>query len=282
MKNNYNSKNTIPIEELRRIQLNILKKVAAFCEENNITYYLYYGTLLGAVRHAGFIPWDDDIDICMFRKDYDTFFQKFNINRKDDLCAVCCDSDNVSNYYVPIGKVYDKKTVLKEEISTNCVIGVNIDIFALDNVPLSEIRQKMLFCSISFYKKLLFIKNSTYSKKLSLYKNAIIIFLRFLLFPIPIRLLTQKLNKIASLYQFDKSLKVANLQFFLYTYREIVLAEWFGEPIKIVFEGDYFNAPAMYHKILEALYGDYMSLPPKEQQISRHFFNAYYITNKCV
>ena len=105
-------KKEINVEELKQIQLNILKFVDKFCKENNLKYYLAYGTLLGAVRHKGYIPWDDDIDIIMFREDYEKFVTTF----KDVNYKVFATEVN-SKYPYPFAKVGDTRTYFEEEIS---------------------------------------------------------------------------------------------------------------------------------------------------------------------
>ncbi len=97
-------------DELKRIQLDILRNVHKFCLEHNINYSLAYGTLLGAVRHKGFIPWDDDIDIMMLRNDYDRFIKEYPESDEYGLC--CFEKD--TNYPYSFAKVQDKKTSLIE------------------------------------------------------------------------------------------------------------------------------------------------------------------------
>lgn len=116
----------IDVDELKHIQLDMLKDVHAFCVNNNIKYSLAYGTLLGAVRHRGYIPWDDDIDIMMLREDYNRFVHSYDndIYRIEDLST---DPD----YELPYAKVEDVRTVMKEFVNGSSSSGVYIDIFLL-------------------------------------------------------------------------------------------------------------------------------------------------------
>ena len=115
-------------KELKSIELNILKDIHTFCEMNNLTYYLCGGTLLGAVRHRGFIPWDDDIDIFMPRVDYDRFLTEYASKQYTVLCH-----KNTQGYYLPFAKVVDKSTRIEETLVKsipNC--GVYVDVFPID------------------------------------------------------------------------------------------------------------------------------------------------------
>ena len=101
----------IYIDELKKIQINILDQVADFCNKNDISYWLDCGTLLGAVRHKGYIPWDDDVDIGMFRSDFDRFLNLFNqSNERYKVYNI----ENNNEFYYPFGKVLDTTTILYE------------------------------------------------------------------------------------------------------------------------------------------------------------------------
>ena len=124
----------IPSEEIKKIEISILDYIASVCEENNIGYYLAYGTLLGAIRHHGFIPWDDDIDIYMLREDYMKFIEiaKEHIHHRYKLLSIYNDDD----YYYEFAKVVDSNTKLKiNNVKQIKKEGVWVDIFPLDNVP---------------------------------------------------------------------------------------------------------------------------------------------------
>lgn len=129
-------KKDISVEELKMIQLKILDSIDDFCKKNGIQYFLFSGTLIGAVRHKGYIPWDDDVDICMKRKDYDRFFSEFNQQRRDTLKAISAEIEK--NYYLASGKVIDTATVIEEENNCAMPIGVYVDIFPMDNLPADD------------------------------------------------------------------------------------------------------------------------------------------------
>ncbi|MFR5682857.1 MAG: phosphorylcholine transferase LicD [Clostridia bacterium] len=123
------------LEEIKSIQLDILSQVANYCDRNGLRYFLAYGTLLGAVRHKGYIPWDDDIDIMMPRPDYMQFINSFN----NEKCALRVGSHYLDkNYPYVIAKVYDTSTLCKENIDVEYSIGINIDVFPIDGLPETE------------------------------------------------------------------------------------------------------------------------------------------------
>lgn len=120
------------IDEVKKVQLQILSHVAKFCDENGICYWIDSGTLLGAIRHKGYIPWDDDIDIGMLREDYDRFSEIFN--KANSTYHFLC-IENTPDFYLPHGKVCDSETILYEPDENGYKSAVNIDIFVYDNAP---------------------------------------------------------------------------------------------------------------------------------------------------
>ena len=118
-------------KEIKNYQISILKAIDSFCKDKNITYFLSGGTLLGAARHAGYIPWDDDLDLMMPREDYDRFTNEF----KNEYLKIYSLA-TVSDCRFPFMKVYDKRTLVAEDSFKNeMVYGVFVDIFPLDKAP---------------------------------------------------------------------------------------------------------------------------------------------------
>ncbi len=131
----------IEIEELKRLQVDMLKCIDDFCVSNGIKYSLSSGTLIGAVRHQGYIPWDDDIDIMMLRDDYDRFVQMFN-GSYSHLSLLAPELD--WGYYAPYANVFDNRTLLQEGNNGHrgMQLGVKIDIFPIDFVAVDEFTYK--------------------------------------------------------------------------------------------------------------------------------------------
>src|SRR5690625_114441 len=124
----------LDLEEIKQIQLSILRRVAFFCKQHDIAYFLCGGTLLGAVRHKGFIPWDDDIDIMMPRPSYEKFLKEFKYEHLS-----LYHYKKTKNYGYPFIKIGEDRTVLRETfIKKNIDMGVFIDVFPIDGFPKKE------------------------------------------------------------------------------------------------------------------------------------------------
>lgn len=122
----------ISFEEMKKVELEILSFFADFCETHNLRYFLAYGTLIGAIRHKGFIPWDDDVDIQMPREDYDILISLFNIGN-DSPYRLISPLEKQSCY--TIVKIIDTRTIKIENGIKNDPLGIDIDIFPLDGIP---------------------------------------------------------------------------------------------------------------------------------------------------
>ena len=132
----------IDLDELRKLQIDILNDIDNFCKKNKINYWIDCGTLLGAIRHSGYIPWDDDIDIGMLRDDYDKFVKSYNRKgNRYQLNAVEINND----YYYPFGKVFDTKTVLYEPDENGIKTAVFVDVFVYDNAPDDDQKLKKMY-----------------------------------------------------------------------------------------------------------------------------------------
>jgi len=254
------------VEELRSIQLEIMQSIHDFCDNNSIRYFLCGGTLIGAIRHDGYIPWDDDIDIFMPRPDYDKFMDLYNrSNTKYKFVDFKIDS----TYRLPFGKVYDTRTVMDEMMYKKDVFGVYVDVFPLDGVIDAKQVER-----VSQYKKYLNAKKAIIGTKRSFKKNLIILLGKFLLLPYSVRNILVKIDNICRQIPYEGSEKVV----FYYGYgpREIVKRSDFAVQIKHKFEDREFYIPVGYDDYLRATYGDYMQLPPEEQRVTHHTYKAWW------
>ena len=266
----------IKLDELKKIQIKILDYVNKFCKENNINYWIDCGTLLGAIRHSGYIPWDDDIDIGMLRNDYDKFLNLFNkTSSRYKLIA----SENSSDYYYAFGKVIDTKTVLYEpDEKTGVKTGVYIDVFIYDNAPDDDILCQKMFDKRDYYDK--FRVAQMYPKLYdhsSFRKRVMRFFLNLYLKLLPKNFYTKKCIKNSKKYMNKETKRVGN---FTSSARAVGDKSIFDSFVNVTFEKKEYPAPVGYDKWLKAFYGDYMKLPPKEKQVSKHKFKAYYIGEK--
>lgn len=256
--------------EIKNLLLNILKEIDSFCAENNLTYYLAYGTLLGAVRHKGFIPWDDDIDISMPRPDYEKFISTFKSNnsRYQVISRV---KDKKYPYF--FAKVHDTNTILDVETTFKFHLGVYVDIFPIDAIPLEKNLQKKFIRKFNFYRNIYNIKAIKYNNKRSIYKNLILLTSRLVTSFFSLSFLSDKIDRISKTYGFSdhKLVSIAATT----DQRLILDKELFSDGIKLRFEDMDANVPKGYIEILSKNYGNYLKLPPIEKQISHHKQKAF-------
>ena len=258
-------------EELIGCELSILQEIDTFCKAHGIRYFLSGGTLLGAVRHQGFIPWDDDIDLMMPRHDYNRFTTEF-FSPNHSIYAL----NKVSSCRFPFAKVYDVRTSVKEGSKRKAIdFGVFVDIFPLDVAPQSEEEIKKQVRHSFFYQQLLKIKLSKLGSHWSISRSLMMLPLKVLLAPFSTNSLAKKIDTIA---QSSSHLETTKMGCMVWGYqeREILPNECFSSSVPLHFENLVFPAPSGYHEYLSALYGNYMSLPPVEKRISKHDFDAYW------
>ena len=262
-------------EELREIQLGILKDIDSFCKERKIQYFLYAGSLIGAIRHKGFIPWDDDIDICMKRKDYEFFFKHFDSAGFSYRKSICL--ENNKEYYLAAGKVVDTRTVVIEAVENPCELGVFVDIFPMDNIPADFDQLVKLNRKISPYRIMLMLKNNRVLPSRVWYRNAVYRLAHLLLKPVKRGYLLNKISSIAQTYVDDDTCnKLADISVFTYGFKEVHYKNEFEETVEMPFEGSMFSVPAGYDSILKRMYGDYMKLPPAEKQVTHHVNSVFW------
>ena len=259
------------VDELKRLQLDLLSDIHDFCVNNDIKYSLAYGTLLGAVRHKGYIPWDDDIDILMRREDYERFIKIYH-----HKYYAIVDTTTLKGYYLPFAKLCDMRTVMQEKNTQKAEIGVYVDIFPVDNMPDSENELNVFF----FKKKLLNaihnLKIVAVDKNRELSKNLILALSHVILAIIPISIIVDRMKSISEKYK-DVCTKRRAVFVTADNKRKWVLPkEIYDEYIEISFEGKTFMAIKEVDRYLAAMYGDYMILPSEDKRVSHHAFNAYW------
>ncbi len=263
------------LEEIKSIELEMLCWFDDYCKKNNIKYFLFFGTLLGAIRHKGFIPWDDDIDIGMLREDYDKLIDIMK-NQQDRYQFVCPENNRKYNYQ--FGKLIDTRSFVKEDgINCGIELGFWIDIFPFDN-DVKDINKRMsLNNKLVFLNKLFdFIRNTTNHKSKGL-KLLFAKILKFIFNFIGTRFI---MKFYLYLVKKDNNLKTnyVSLKTVFYKPTRMFTKDMFYT-IPWKFEGYQLPVPKDYDNILKSLYGNYMVPPPPEQQINHHkvigFFNKY-------
>jgi len=257
---------TITAEELRSIQLDLLRKTADFCERNGIRYYLCGGTLIGAIRHQGYIPWDDDIDISMPRPDYDRFIRIFN--QPDNYYQVIEMSIN-KTYSLPFAKVHDTRTIVDELKYAKDQYGVYIDIFPIDGVG----EDKQVF-NILKWRKILHTKKANYFQRTTR-KKIINTLGKIILLPFSVHQILEKMDQEARKYPFGSTPR-AGIIINPYGISEIMDIHIFDKAIPKRFEDRDYMVPEGYDAWLRSIYGDYMQLPPENERHNPHVSIAYW------
>ena len=264
------SQKQLTIDEIKQIEVNILSEIDKLCTENGIEYCLCGGSMLGAIRHKGFIPWDDDIDIYLKRTDYEELKKIIKDGKTKKWLSVI--DDEVSEYYYPFSKIVDNRTVAK--MSDNLTPhGIWVDIFPIDYIT-SDKRKRVKVINKFYYYRSLIIGMTTDFTNLKFSKKVVVKKLIYLLSSIFGKgKIYKKYKKYISKNTYDYDTGYVSCPFPTYKLNEIFETDDLFIRSKYEFEGQFFWGPKNYDKYLSQLYGDYMKLPPVEQRRT-HEINA--------
>lgn len=255
---------------LQRRLLEMIKWLHEYSTSNDLEYYAIGGTLLGAIRHHGFIPWDDDIDVGMPREHY-IRFQELMLNQSGQY-RLETPMSPAKDYRYPASKLYDTTTTLVENMHPICKRGVYIDVFPLDGIGDTQEEAEKNYSRLDFLNKLLATRNSKVRKTRAWYKNAAICLSRM----IPEALvntkeLSRRLDSLCAEHPFDSSEYVGNL-LGNYGDRELCPKWVFGKPTPYRFEDTVINGAEFAEEYLSHVYGDWRALPPIEKRGVQHDF----------
>ena len=260
---------TLTKEQLRAVQLKQLEtmvEIDRICREQGLRYYLIGGTLLGAVRHKGFIPWDDDLDIAMPRKDYDRFMEIGQRFLRDKYFLQNYETEECC--FIPFAKVRVNGTIFKEAVVAhlNCHHGVFVDIFPLDRVSSTpKTRKRDAFYCTQLQRIIsakLGLENSgskTLNRLRSLVGRCF-----------TVRLLGAHMHRVLRRHQNINTGLLTNALSPYGAEKEMLPFAQYGRPLEVDFEGYHLFAPAESEILLKQVYGDFMKLPPEEERGGWH------------
>lgn len=253
--------------DIRPLQLriqNILLAIDSVCKEHNLRYYLWAGTMLGAVRHGGFIPWDDDLDIAMPRKDYDLLMKHAKEWVPEPFEVVSYETDP-QHYPLPFAKVQDGSTTLIERMHLSYLGGIYLDVFPLDGMPLSSLKQRVHFFRYQWYKKMLYyVHRDPYRHGRGPSSWAFLLCRKIY----TMQEIQEKIRNLQREYDYDACSLIVDHDDGM---KGIMPKELLGVPTPVTFEGKTVMGVEHPHEYLSQKYGDYMVIPDGNHQRQHNF-----------
>lgn len=268
----------LTIKETQQISLEILHTVAEICEEQQIRYALIYGTLIGAVRHHGYIPWDDDVDIMMPRPDYERFleYMKQHVNNYPNLRVF--NREECPEYPYMITRISDDRYRIRMENEKPFGMGVFIDIYPYDGLGMTKkeavsygLKGDRLSSLCYQATRQHFAFETTKSRLRKVIKYPVYLVSRL----IGKDFFQNRLQKLAGIKDYDRSEYVGCVIWLSWGEKDIFPRSWFDETIRMPFDKYEFRVPKEYDRVLRHEYGDYMQLPPEKDRVDHHCFKVY-------
>lgn len=269
----------LELKEVQRTALDVLIKIDEICKKLDLEYSLAYGTLIGAVRHNGFIPWDDDVDIMMPREDYEVLIKYFEENAEQLKPLRLFNYKSNNDYPYMICRVSDSRYTLDVYNEKNYGLGVFVDIYPLDGAGNTVKEYTKLKKKSSRYVSMCFLSTRNRIKKENTKS-----FIKFI-FKIPAFMIAKimgknffmkKIENLGKKYLYDESKYVGCIVWASDDgVKGIIEKKWFEKKIEMKFEDYNFMVPEEYDKILTRIYGNYMELPSEKDRIAHHYYDAY-------
>lgn len=256
--------------EVQQCLLQMVKWFDEYAREHKLTYYLSGGTLLGAVRHKGFIPWDDDVDLMMPRPEYDRMIASFQNDGRYQFLS--CERD--SDYKTPFGRIWDTKTIRKFDRLQDKEFGAFIDIFPIDGYPGNNRLATLYAYRLKLKRMFINTANRNYFREGEKFQVAKKLVKRF------VRkdgnYYCRSLNDYARKRPYDQCEYVGVTTTTVHIFRERNSKNIFAKTVYLPFEDTKLPAPEGYDIYLTHLYGDYMQLPPADKQVSEHDYKLFW------
>ncbi|MDO5564761.1 MAG: LicD family protein [Eubacteriales bacterium] len=267
------------IKIIQNYNLQMLKIFSSFCNNHNIKFFLDSGSLLGAIRHKGFIPWDDDIDISMTRENFNKLNDMLHKNIIDEKIVYKSAFDiSKDDFFDFVPRLFYKKEIIRDSekykfMHSGFFQYPHIDIFIIDEVKINKIKISQLMQKIIYGLAMGHRKNIQY-EKYNILEKVEVIFLSFIGRLIPLKYIFKMQKKFATRYmpqnENDKE------KYYYYSNYEPawqymhLKKEWIEEYIEVPFEDMKIHIPSGFDEILKKLYGNYLQLPPIEQRVATH------------
>lgn len=256
-------------DQIQDIELNILLQLKKVCDFHHLKLYLSGGTLLGAIRHHGFIPWDDDIDVCISRPDYNKLIHILHQkNNMPNYLSMVCYEDG--NFDFPFMKIFDKRTIYKRQyINDGEKSNLWIDIFPYDGLPSDINEVKKIYKIGDKYRKYLAKSKANPNEgKTWIRKFLKPLYLSWInIFYSPERC-GKQIEALAKKVPYEEAEYVGAVTWGLYGEGERVKKSEFEKSVDVTFENHIFQTMSCWDSYLTGLYGDYMKLPPKEKRVT--------------
>lgn len=255
------------MKKVKRVEIEILQEFVKACDQLNLRWYAGCGTVLGAIRHQGFIPWDDDIDVLMPRKDYEIFCEQAQALLPEEYFVQTLETEK--EYYQPFAKLRRSNTTFWEKESEHDCInhGIYIDIFPLDGYPTGWCAEKIFMMRRIVYNN--FIYQGGNLDELHGYRKVIAVVYRIFKGKLSAKEASVKKEKMVKKIPFDEG-KLVSCLIGDIPKRQAIPADVYGNGRYVPFEDITIKVPAKYEYYLQKLYGDYMQLPPEEKRIPIH------------
>lgn len=262
---------SLSISEIQNAALRILIELDSICKKQGLLYTLTYGTLIGAIRHSGFIPWDDDVDILMPRKDYEALKRYFGNTYTGEL--KWCDRRTIKNYPYCISRVSDMTYRYHTNVNNqkDFDIGVFVDIYPLDNYCDTKSDALKLGRKIWFKNRLFDMylnPNKTEGTVKKVIRNIMSLLLHLVHGNQWHFYIDEEIQAIIAKYTSANNEIVGVIS--QYEWKELMRREWFEKYIGVEFENRVFMMCEGYHKLLTSIYGDYMKLPDEDKRVPTH------------
>lgn len=277
MNNEYVDSSPLTMKEIQMVSLEILKKVADICDKEGLRYNLTWGTLIGAIRHHGYIPWDDDVDILMPRQDYNKLKDYFLTHEKE-VAPLTLFDDKTPDYPYLCARVSNNDYYIDTENEKPCGMGIFIDIYLLDGTGDTEEEAWHYASKLCKYPRLIFLATR---KRLVLWttkglfrkmaKVVLFIYAKLRGKSYFEKILMSKID----VESYDKKQYVGCVSWCERPKYSVIKKDEFEDTIDVQFEKYLFKCPRKYDKYLRMWYGDYMQLPPEKDRIYQHLYKAY-------